>query len=111
MSVFLAPNKYMDIGSVGAAVSQTGGQIFFYPRFDLPRDAVSLESQLQRMMRRYQGYNVTMRFRCSSGMVLFFNLITLDSLSKTFRFEDNKTLRELRSEKSNRPRLGYSRRG
>lgn len=73
VSMFLAPSKFMDIGSVSAVVGQTGGQLSFYPRFDPSRDGVALESQFQRVMRRYQGYNVTMRFRCSSGVTLLFH--------------------------------------
>jgi protein transport protein SEC24 len=68
VSMFLAPSRYMDIGSVGVIASQTGGELFYHPRFDLTRDSVSLESQLRRLMRRFQGYNATMRFRCSSGL-------------------------------------------
>ncbi|KAF7763474.1 hypothetical protein Agabi119p4_8011 [Agaricus bisporus var. burnettii] len=68
VSMFLAPNRYMDIGSVGAVASQTGGEIFVHPRFEVERDGVAFESQLQRLMKRFQGYNATMRFRCSSGL-------------------------------------------
>lgn len=68
VSMFLAPSKYVDIGSISAMVSQTGGELFFHPRFDVARDGVAMESQLQRLMRRSQGYNATMRLRLSSGM-------------------------------------------
>ncbi|KAG6908005.1 hypothetical protein DXG01_006540 [Tephrocybe rancida] len=68
VSMVMAPFKYMDVGSVGAVASLTGGDLFYHPRFDPSRDEIVLDSQLQRMMRRMQGYNCVMRIRSSNGI-------------------------------------------
>ncbi|PFH50596.1 hypothetical protein AMATHDRAFT_75494 [Amanita thiersii Skay4041] len=66
--MFLAPNKFMDIGSIGVVASITGGDIYYQPRFEMERDNATLHSQLQRVLRRTQGYNCAMRVRCSNGL-------------------------------------------
>ncbi|KAF8068948.1 sec24-related protein [Lyophyllum atratum] len=68
VNMVLAPSKFMDIGSIGVVASSTGGDMFYHPRFDPARDENVLSSQLQRFMRRAQGYNCVMRIRCSNGI-------------------------------------------
>ncbi|KAF5314546.1 hypothetical protein D9611_007013 [Ephemerocybe angulata] len=68
VSLFLAPFAYIDVGSIGALASVTGGEIFFHPRYDPPRDAAVLDSQIRRLVTRYQGFNSTVRVRVSNGL-------------------------------------------
>ncbi|KAJ3776258.1 sec24-related protein [Lentinula raphanica] len=68
VSLFLGNSKFVDVASVGAVASITGGDIFFHPRFDLPRDGPVLESQMQRLFRRTSGYDCMTRVRCSRGL-------------------------------------------
>ena len=67
VSMFLAPNKYMDTGSVAIVANLTGGEIFWHPRFVANRDATLVQGQLARLVGRMQGFNCMVRVRCSQG--------------------------------------------
>ncbi|KAJ3550127.1 hypothetical protein NMY22_g625 [Coprinellus aureogranulatus] len=68
VTLFLAPSAYIDVGSIGALASVTGGEIFFHPRYEPARDAAVLDSQIHRVVTRYQGFNSALRVRASNGL-------------------------------------------
>ena len=67
VSLFLAPNKYMDVGSVSVVSTLTGGEIFWHPKFLRERDGPVILGQLARLTSRMQGFNCMVRVRCSNG--------------------------------------------
>ncbi|KAH6917831.1 protein transporter SEC24 [Coprinopsis sp. MPI-PUGE-AT-0042] len=68
VTLFLAPNSFMDLGSIGCLASFTGGDIFFHPRYEPARDQMVMESQLLRVMRRLQGFNCNLVVRTGNGL-------------------------------------------
>jgi len=75
VSIFLAPSRYMDTGSICVVSTQTGGEVFWHPRFVPKRDGPMVEGQLRRLVERMQGYNCTTRVRCSNGRPFPFSIL------------------------------------
>lgn len=84
VSMFLGMSRTIDLGSIGMIVptfcsrnltrvctgivpSTTGGELFFHPRYNPPRDQIVLASQLRRLVTRTTAFSCVMRIRCSHG--------------------------------------------
>ncbi|KAI0295750.1 protein transporter SEC24 [Russula brevipes] len=68
VSMFMAPVKFLDLASIGAVPSLSGGDIFYHWDFKPLRDGPIMESQLRRLVTRTTGYNCTLRVRASNGL-------------------------------------------
>ncbi|KAG9221872.1 COPII coat Sec23p-Sfb3p heterodimer component [Pleurotus ostreatus] len=68
ISMFLGMSRYIDVGSIGAVASLSGGEIYYHPRFEPLRAGPLLDAQLQRLFRRMVGYNCAVKIRCSNGL-------------------------------------------
>lgn len=53
--------------TTGALPGLTGGELFFYPRFEVVRDGEKVRADIKRIGVRETGSSVTMRIRCSNG--------------------------------------------
>jgi len=52
---------------VGAVATLSGGDIFFFPKFNTSVDEVPFQSQLRRLIFRETAYSCSMRVRASKG--------------------------------------------
>ena len=68
VNLFLFPDQYIDIASVGALTSITGGEAFFHPKFNPVRDRDTLHEEIKRTLTRETVYNATIRIRSSNGL-------------------------------------------
>lgn len=84
VSMFLAPARFLDIASIGAVPSLSGGDIFYHWDFKPLRDGPILESQLRRLVTRTTAYNCTLRVRTSYGL-------QVDQLTGNFYLSDPST--------------------
>ncbi|KAF8504416.1 protein transporter SEC24 [Russula emetica] len=84
VSMFLAPARFLDIGSIGAVPSLSGGDIFYHWDFKPLRDGPILESQLRRLVTRTTAYNCNLRVRTSYGL-------RVDQLTGNFHLSDPST--------------------
>ncbi|TIA76215.1 hypothetical protein E3P91_00111 [Wallemia ichthyophaga] len=67
VNMFMFPYKYTDVGTLAALAQYTGGESYFYPKFDPARHALKVRADLTRIATRALGYNASVKIRCSKG--------------------------------------------
>ncbi|CAG8538284.1 12091_t:CDS:10 [Funneliformis mosseae] len=68
IDLFLFPNTYTDIATIGLLSCLTGGETYYYPNFEVQRDGEKFAFELHQNITREFGYNALMRIRCSNGL-------------------------------------------
>ncbi|WVF67842.1 hypothetical protein IAT40_002603 [Kwoniella sp. CBS 6097] len=68
VNIFMFPEVYSDIASVGAMSATTGGEVFFHPKFQPVRDRDTLQNEIKSIITRETAYNAMSRTRCSVGL-------------------------------------------
>ncbi|KAF9185975.1 COPII coat Sec23p-Sfb3p heterodimer component [Haplosporangium sp. Z 767] len=68
IDLFLFPNAYIDVASLGCLSSITGGETLLFPNFNAARDGAKLVGNIAKIVTRPFGYNALMRVRCSTGL-------------------------------------------
>ena len=68
VDLFLFPNAYIDIATLGSLSSFTGGETYCYTNFDVMKDGIKFAEDLKRAAGRPFGYEALLRVRCSNGL-------------------------------------------
>ncbi|KAJ3240025.1 COPII coat Sec23p-Sfb3p heterodimer component [Chytriomyces hyalinus] len=66
--LFLFPNAYVDVATVGSLSALTGGDCMVYTNFDAGRDGLRFREDLKKIGRRNFGFEGLLRVRCSDGI-------------------------------------------
>lgn len=53
---------------LGHTAALSGGEVFYYPNFHAPRDALKLSLEMKHAVNRETGYQALMKVRCSNGL-------------------------------------------
>ncbi|NWH80934.1 SC24D protein, partial [Piaya cayana] len=67
VDLFLFPNQYVDIASIGLVTMHTGGTLYKYNNFQLGADSPQFLSDLRRDIEKKTGFDAIMRVRTSTG--------------------------------------------
>ncbi|NXH66744.1 SC24C protein, partial [Hydrobates tethys] len=68
VDLFLFPNQYLDVASLGVVTYQTGGSIYKYAYFQLETDQDRFLNDLRRDVQKEVGFDAVMRVRTSTGI-------------------------------------------
>lgn len=66
--LFLFPNGYMDIATIGVLASTTGGAIYRYPFFKTGTDTAKVATDVRKILKNMRGGEGMLRVRCSTGL-------------------------------------------
>ncbi|KAH8548192.1 hypothetical protein BGW37DRAFT_523629 [Umbelopsis sp. PMI_123] len=64
---YLFPSAYMDVASLGAISSTTGGETIYYQNFG-PGDFDRILYDISHILNRQSGFDAVMRIRCTNGL-------------------------------------------
>ncbi|KAM6269591.1 protein transport protein Sec24D [Porphyrio hochstetteri] len=67
VNLFLFPNQYVDIASMGLVTMHTGGTLYKYSNFQLDADSPRFLSDLRKDVEKKTGFDAIMRVRTSTG--------------------------------------------
>nr|XP_021410654.1 protein transport protein Sec24D isoform X1 [Lonchura striata domestica] len=67
VNLFLFPNQYIDVASMGLVTMYTGGTLYKYNNFQLDTDSSQFLSDLRKDVQKKMGFDATMRVRTSTG--------------------------------------------
>jgi len=62
------PGLYMDVATIAQLAKITGGEIFYAPSFDAPKDAPRLQLAVNRLLAREMGFEAVMRIRATKSV-------------------------------------------
>lgn len=68
VDLFLFPNAYIDVATIGSVATLTGGQIYRYSYFKEATHGEQFRGDLKRNLQRNVGFDAVMRLRCSTGL-------------------------------------------
>jgi len=81
IDLFLFPNSYVDVATIGLMVTQTGGQVYRYSYFKETTHGQQFVNDLYKNFKREIGFDAIMRLRCSTGLrpVEFFGSFVMNN--------------------------------
>uniref|UniRef100_A0A8C9VGN9 Protein transport protein Sec24C-like n=1 Tax=Scleropages formosus TaxID=113540 RepID=A0A8C9VGN9_SCLFO len=68
MDLFLFPNQYVDVATLGIVPSFTGGSLYKYTYFQATTDRECFLHDLRRAVQKHMGFDAVMRVRTSTGI-------------------------------------------
>ncbi|XP_062859044.1 protein transport protein Sec24C isoform X2 [Trichomycterus rosablanca] len=68
VDLFLFPNQYVDVATLGVVPTSTGGSIYKYTYFQAQSDQERFLNDLRRAVQKQMGFDAVMRVRTSTGI-------------------------------------------